>query len=311
MQRFKDIVKSISSTHTDVRAEVVIADLLEKNIGVDKINIIHEGSFVRNYKKDLIDVYVDFVKEVVTLHITRNSIYDNLPEGLFHPVSRRMTSESRIAEFEKQRIEEQKARKFFQPFDREFMLQKVEIERQVRKLFQDPMSELEKWYSNEKKIPREFFRQLVKFLPFTNRIKGNALLTAECLSKVIGEKVSVQCKYKTLSFEQEQPVNVGRLGSSNLGENVLCGNKLTEDIMCWDFTVELMEDCRLEIFVDTEKGFMKDLISKFYDYFVPFEIVITTKIICLKKNKFQLTRGEFPAGEEKHDKSYLGYNTTI
>ena len=107
-----------------------------------------------------------------------------------------------------------------------------------------------------------------------------------------------------------QPEDSGMLGTSFLGENFLCGKNMEEDVMCWDFRIELMNDCRLEIFVDSGKDFMMDLINKFYDYFVPFEIMVNTKIICHEINQFQLTN-VISNGEDKVEKSYLGYNTSI
>ena len=316
MQRFKDIVNSVKLEYTDVKAEVIIADLIEKGIDISDIEIILSSAFERNYKKDLSDVYVDMVKRVISLHITRNSLYDNLPEGLFHPVTRysNLDPDDRKKEFKKQKQEEGKSRKFFRPYDKEFLAQKAQLEIETRKLIQDLLAESEKWFINETNIPRQYFRRLVKYLPFTNKVKGNLGLTAQCLSEILETKISANSYYKTQNPTLSAQFDENIMGSSYLGENLICGNSLSEDVLVWEFAVLLNDEKMLEQYVDIDKGLMKNLINRFYAYFVPLEIIVETRIICSTHSTFYLqVDTEYAEPEIDHSikNIYLGYNAML
>ena len=316
MQKLKNAVKSINTEHIDVMAEAVIADLLEQKIDINDIEVVYDGAFERNYKKDLIDMSVDMVGKVISLHISRNGLYDNLPEGLFHTITSysRVEGDDRKNEFKKQKQEEEKARKFFNPFDKEFFFQKVKLEIETRKLLENPFTEIEKWFPNESKIPQKYFRRLVNYLPFTSKIKGDLELTAQCLSEIIEENVKTKRFYSTGTIFPSSANEQNKLGTKFLGENFICGNGLNEDVLTWEFTVVVNDEKMLDRYFDVDKGFMKNLMNKFYRFFIPFEINTRTKVICNMQNAFYLGEGD------EQDKSriehtindiYLGYNTML
>ena len=88
----------------------------------------HNISFTIVETKDISDVYYDMVKELLTFHISHDSLYDILPDGLFHSIFSDFNAENRGLEFEKLKTEEINARKFFIPFDYEFFIQYVKLE---------------------------------------------------------------------------------------------------------------------------------------------------------------------------------------
>ncbi|QYS89934.1 hypothetical protein [Flavobacterium davisii] len=81
-----DLVKSIKS---DIRAEVIVNDLLNNNIISDNQFIVQkESQFSRTYRRDILEVDIkDFnldKTEYLNFTLSRDGLYDLLPEGIFH-----------------------------------------------------------------------------------------------------------------------------------------------------------------------------------------------------------------------------------
>jgi len=312
MQKLKKVVKSIDVEFIDIKAEAVIADIHEHDIDFNDIEVKFDGTFERNYKKDINSLRVDMVKKAVSLHVTRNSLYDVLPEGLFHPVTRfgGLDSKELKNEFKKQKQEEKKARRFFQPFDQEFLLLKVQMELGVRKLFEDTLAVFESLFPNRTGIPGKYYRRLLKFLPFTNYCKGNPGLTAQYLSEIIGENVQVDSSYATNALSVPDDFRSSGLGTLELGEDFICGDTLIENVPAWCFTIEIKDETNLYELVDADKGsVLKEILDYFYRYFVPFEVVVKTKVVCPVQRSLVFSGGQEAEQEAKN--LYLGYNTSI
>jgi len=266
MQKLKNVVKSIDVEFTDIKAEVVIADIHEHHVDFNNIEVKFDGTFERNYKKDINSLRVDMVKKAISLHVTRNSLYDVLPEGLFHPVTR------------------------FGGLDSKELL-----------------------FPNKTSIPRKYYRQLLKYLPFTNYFKGNPELTAQCLSEIIDEKVMVDSSFMTNVVHNPDDFKSSGLGIMGLGEDFICGDSLLENVPAWSFTIDIENETGLQELVDPDKGsVLKELLDYFYRYFVPFEVVIETKVVCSNQQPLVLSGGEdAQEAEQGVNNLYLGYNTSI
>ncbi|WP_029281956.1 type VI secretion system baseplate subunit TssG [Pedobacter sp. R20-19] len=112
---------------TDYKAIAHAADLIERNIiDADQIEIIPNGPDKRAFAKDIesSEIYYSERRRQKRIRISTNreSLYDMLPEGLFHrpPTgSAGMDEESMIKDIKDRREEEKNARLFFTPFDAE------------------------------------------------------------------------------------------------------------------------------------------------------------------------------------------------
>ncbi|OQX72293.1 MAG: hypothetical protein B6D61_14220 [Bacteroidetes bacterium 4484_249] len=263
MRNAKNIAKSIKAKPSDIKAEVIIADLVERGFDFSKIIVKHDGLFKRNYSKDISDVYLDMVKDILVFNVSRDSLYDILPEGLFHHVFGNLEADNRNQEFEKLKQEEDNARKFFLPFDNEFFYQNIKLETELRKFFRNP--DKQKYYISENKTERE-----------------------------IGDE----------RFLKE----------STLGDSFICGDFPPEGKCIWEFSIILIDESAIMKYIEEENGVMFKLIEIFYEYFIPYEIEVKTKIICNNTVPFILGTS---AGKEKdiHELSgsdnYLGYNSII
>ena len=308
----KNIAKSIKSKPSDINAEVIIADLIERGFDFNKIFVKHDGLFKRNFSKDISDVYLDMIKDILVFNVSRDSIYDILPEGLFHHVFGNLGADNRNREFEKLKQEEDNARKFFLPFDNEFFYQNIKLEIELRKFFRYPDYFFQKLFFFDKIIPGKFIRKLTTYLLFANNIIGDLELTARCLSDIIGEKVENSKYYLSENKTVNEIKDEHFLREDTLGDNFICGDLSSEGRYIWEFSIILNDGSAIKKY--KEDGVMYKLIEVFYEYFIPYEIEVKTKITCNKTVPFVLGT---TAGKEKdipelyESDYYLGYNSII
>jgi hypothetical protein len=120
----KDKCAAINKLETDFRAETVAAGLIESGQDADKILIVRQKGDKRHVSKDIAGVKNDFSKqdlmEYLYIHTNRNSVYDTIPENIFHQpfnTAKKKSQEDIISEIRRHREEEFYARKYFQPFE--------------------------------------------------------------------------------------------------------------------------------------------------------------------------------------------------
>lgn len=110
--------------YNDFRAEVTAAEVAELGVSDERILILMLGPLKRTHSKDIQsieeEVSVYDHEEYVVIKTPKEGIYDMLPQGLFHNPSAHKSAktEKEIIKLIRQRKEEeQKARKFFIPFE--------------------------------------------------------------------------------------------------------------------------------------------------------------------------------------------------
>jgi hypothetical protein len=85
-------------TEDDFRAEVLVAFWLENGEkSLDNITIRPNGTFQRPYRKDVLEIEQSEKEQPdgVTLHISREGLYDMLPEGVFHQADKKTQGSTR------------------------------------------------------------------------------------------------------------------------------------------------------------------------------------------------------------------------
>lgn len=315
MNQLKAVAKSIKSMIADINTEVIIADLIEKGFDYSEIVVKHDGLFKRNFSNDILDAYYDMVKDLLVLHISRDSLYDVLPYGLFHHIFSDFNSENRRLEFEKLKQEIDNARKLFLPFDNEFFNQYTELELELRKYFKNPGHFFQNLLLLNKSVPHQYAVKLTIYLLFADRIIGNPGFTALLLSDILGEDVHHSEFYTNeyLLFEENklhsQNINVGE----SLGIDYICGDTHSEGRNVWEFSIILNNASTIEKYLNKGNGSILEFIELFYDFFVPFEIEVRTKIHCNQLTPFIIgpTNKEPKIHERNESNNYLGYNTII
>ncbi|PXV63761.1 type VI secretion system (T6SS) VasB/ImpH family protein [Dysgonomonas alginatilytica] len=120
----KNKFSTANSMSTDYRAEVIAAGLIESGQDANKILIAREKGDKRHVSKDVQRIEYGFstqdLMEYLYIHTNRKSMYDNLPEGIFHQpyeTAKKKSHQDVLSEMRRHRQEEFAARKFFQPFE--------------------------------------------------------------------------------------------------------------------------------------------------------------------------------------------------
>lgn len=250
--------------------------MLPRNIP-DDINIelllsyFPEGSckvaFSGLHKRNAYNDLMNLEEENGSLKLTagRASLYNVLPELMFHPIDRfdnlPVANEKELfeKEYEAQEREIEHAYKFFAPIDlmllhlrlsiRERLKEYVETDKIMIDILGDEISEAQR--------QNRFIRQVLHFLPFCKWIRGNRTYLALMLRKVFMEEgLSISVEDKKHKFTDPCPRYDTQLGSDLNGfyvSNTFYEQATTYDICFWperfcddDFLkmVEEIEDFR-------------------------------------------------------------------
>ena len=239
---------------------------------------IHNSSnFKRPFRRDILD-HKNSLSSIndytLNLNLTRNGIYDSLPEGVFHDSSSAaFKGLSYQKKREKQKNEEKEARKFFQPIENEIFNQYVAIEKTERKLinrFSDIQNKfLLDFWKIDPSLPSEFVMKLIKLLPYVHKISGNLELTALCLQNIIGEKVEMI--KTTVSYSHTAKAET----SHQLGVNMVLEVE-ESTILCPAVKVHIGPVKSTSIFRFVEGTSWMRFIDLFYEYFLPMEMEAKT-----------------------------------
>ena len=316
MKLTKKLAESINANPSDIKAEVIIADLIDRGMDANNILVTFKGLFRRNYEKDVISVHIDHILEYLVFQLTRYGFYDMLPEGLFHEmyIYSSLDTTERKKRFAKQKQEEANARKFFLPYENEFLLQQVKMEQEIIHLHKDPLGAFKSLFSRKSIFPDDYHRRFLKFYSFSGEIKGNIELTAAVLSEILEKEVIARSYYSHYKIDCPE-ANPSEVADSNiLGENFISSDEFIENQLYWEFTIVIDENAEMDRYADMDKGFIQVLVTRFYDTYVPFEIETVTKFDCRAAQPFMLgERSSLPAGslQDQLQECYLGYNVTL
>ena len=175
------------------------------------------------------------VQEFLSVDISREGLYDMLPEGLFHastPGSSEVDTETSVQRLEQHRREEREARKFFLPLEQEFYRQKIYLEYQEQQVFQalapgnQAFSFLRKLWNVPPDLP---ILQKFVFLylgPHLHRIAGNLSLVQQCFELMLQVPLRITEEYREAVPLTEEDTT--RLGDIRLGDRSVLGDTLED-----------------------------------------------------------------------------------
>lgn len=227
----------LNGVGTDFRAEVIAAELIENNTPADRILIVPLGARNRPQRKDIESILEELSeydnKEYTLIRTHKESLYDKLPEGLFHsPISHDPSrSEQQVIEsIKRHRIEEKQARKFFLPFDAGLFSARVQMA-----LYENQLDK--KFHSNQLvnifSAHWEIFQHLnvlqanlfLQFLPLIHMIRDDWDVIETLLEQMFLTQVLLHLRHKKKQNKSEDSgfLNSG-LGNVSLGVDLTTGN---------------------------------------------------------------------------------------
>lgn len=284
----EEIFKNLLKVYGKVRAEVLIAEIQDNSdFTDDDFLIANQSTFSRAYSRDIIDTNSRINKDKLTLNLSRNGLYDILPEGLFHTQNVSKDINSYLASRKTVKEEEQAARQLFAPLENEFFYQKLNIERYERKLL-DEFSNLDDnflldFWKIDEKIPEDYIFKLIRLLPHSSKIVGDFELTRLSLQKALSQKVKLKRKNIIVNNEFDSNDIIG----TQLGvDTVLESTKNQVLIPALEFTIGPIGIDEIDKYLN-ETEIMR-FIEAFYSYFIPMEMEVITKLFVNKNCEFLL-----------------------
>lgn len=311
MERIENLASLITSLPFDIKAEVIVNDLIRsKDLSDGEYAVYREGQFKRAYRYDVLEagtIDYDFDDtQILKLVLSRDSLYDMFPENITHGTINDFPGkevDTMITEYQLQKKQQKAARQFFSPFENEYFSHGVKIERFERDFFSDLNSHLvpELFYTFwgiSKELPSLLISKFIRILPYTYKIVGNIDLAGRILSILLEENVSIiKTNYQQYTDKNESI----SLGSARLGLDLITGDRYDDYSNHFNIQVGPLENSSFKDYI--HEGSKKKFIDLFYEYFFPIDVEIETTILLPKE-------AESFAFSEK-DNPILGYNTRI
>lgn len=311
MEHLEHISQIITSFTHDIRAEVIIGDLLKTgDIKPDQYLIQKGGQFNRAYRFDVLNSEItDFdydSAQLLKLTLSRDSIYDMLPEGVTHHSKNDVLGkgvDAMIKEYNIRKKQQKAARTFFQPFENEFFRFGVETEEfESHFLHELNGSRAPDMFYDFWNVSRDFppllVSKFIKLLPFSYKIVGNIPLATHILSVLIEEDISVSDRECQQYSDENQGIS---LGESRLGIDLITGDSYDDYSKHLDIKIGPLKNATFTEFI--HQGSKKKFVDMFYEHFFPIEVEIKTIVLLPEKQqKFEFSTTTQPI---------LGYNTCI
>jgi hypothetical protein len=305
----EELVLEIESISYDIRAEVITNELLESNTIVpEEITISNQGQFSRAYRSDVLGATIqddNYDKhEYLNIQLSRDSMYDALPEGFVHSLSENNADKSvkqMIREHKHQKKQEAEARNFFTPFENEIFHYRTKIESVERDFLYKlngtrPLDFFYDFWGLSHIYPAILVSKFIQLLPYAYKIVGDIELACRCLESIIEEKVSfTTTTSKEFSDESEEI----RLGENRLGVDFISGNNYMDYSM--NLTIEIGPIANKPFNHYLENGEVRIFIDCFCEHFFPMEVEVKTVLLMNKETE------EFNFSKQP----VLGYTTRI
>jgi len=216
-------------------AEVFFEELqfILKEDLLDSLMIICHGMNPRVHSKDILSTSLRYFstsnsyKEVVAMHLARNSMYHQLPELLFHPLVISTPGMSNKEIVEAIRINKKREKElisFFIPFDTAFFKERVKIIDRDLNFFSNPAmrENLNHLVETMLGIPLDISNhqkyKLFLFLCHSDEYTENLTAIERIFSVILDLEIRLRYIPHVITVSQYSPINEGILGE-NLGLN--------------------------------------------------------------------------------------------
>ena len=251
MEDYKKLAGLINHLPFDIRVEILAADLIEQGIDAETLVFKPVSRFKRRFSNDITGVKVIETQDdqqQLYIEVTRDGIYDSLPQGLFHQPKIKAGARKRadmVENVRTTRAEEQSARQFFQPMENELYHLRTTVERTERRLFFD----LERSERNDLLINfwnLEAYRRfatlplLVRLMPILYRLSGHLEYTKTCYELLLRVPIAISIyhDYKPL------PTHIAgwQLGGDSLGFETITSEKIYNELPVYEITIGPLKD---------------------------------------------------------------------
>ena len=302
----------INEPETDFKAEVVAASLLQLGIPAEKILMRRVGINNRARNKDVIGIKKDFFEfdeEHFIIETNRESIYNYLPEGVFHPPTVGGLGKSTEAIIEQIRIQkkaEEDGKKFFIPFELESYYTELAAlyfennfdQKGSNEHLLDILSEL---WPLLKFLESATAKVFIYLLPVLHEARGNKDWFEKCMTAFL--EVPVNISFNANQVNEVTNIESLFLSNTRLGiDTLLCGVH-TDGNRNWQINIGPIPSG--EVYKYLPASNFNNVLSAVYDYCLPATAVWNQHIILEPADKAFLLSASIKTN------SFLGFNTFL
>lgn len=271
------------------------------------VKVAFKGLHKRNSYRDILEMEGGRNGGMM-LSLGRDSLYDSLPEYVFHPIDRfdsltgRDSKEKFSEEYARQEEEKRNAYRLFAPIDLFLLSLRLDVRKAIDqyssedKVLQDVLGDS----LTEDQRNNIFIRKMVLFLPSCKDIRGDRTLLTMSLRKVLmDEDIGIEIGRKNLKISDEEPRYDDKVGGG-IG-SLYAGNEFEENVCVYNVFYWPAESCDKDFL-----HFMKE-IEEFrnfvQDYFLSVDSVL----------EFDIHNDDAPALRLNDTVlyNYLNYNTNL
>lgn len=301
-----------NTMETDFKAEVVASGLKERGYDPERTLIVRQGDSRRGFSKDIDCIHTEYSQYDMTdyLHIcvNRKSIYDELPEGIFHRNIYYKDKHSKgevLDEIRIHREEEYFVRRFFKPF--EIVIDQMLVNFQHKERRFDKMNVHEDYigifagtWPVLNLLPLKQAVMFIKMLPFLENITNSLDKISQIMSILLDVPVSVKRGSKSHTVVSEELIP--GLGECMLGETMILGNSFDDGYYRILVEIGPISAKRVEFFIEGSRG--QSILKILNGMLLPADKEIEIRYIIEQDDAtFKLSDDE--------NISYLGINTYL
>lgn len=306
----EEVIDHVNALPYDVRAEVVVGELLDNHVREEEVVVQMKNVFTRSFTTDITHVKLDDsqpYQPFISFSLSRDGIYDRLPQGIFHefkqePSSRQSGVTEMVTRYKKQQQQQQQARRFFQPLENEFFLQRVYLEQREKHLLFDVFGKdadqlFHAFWELPAGLPATAANRLVKLLPYMHHVAGNMSLVKLCLEQVLEEPVDITWN------REPQLVTTGNtvpLGECLLGVDAMVGTQCYIDMPVLNISIGPVKQQRIYDYLPWQP--FGKLLEVCYGYLLPADVEINTLLLPAAGDKAVVMSDKQP------DQGIMGYN---
>lgn len=305
---------NINSIESDYKSEVIVANLIMHGYDPNQMLLIRKGAMRRGFAKDIEHIEFQFsehdLRDYLNIYINRESIYDILPEGLFHQPINKSKSKQKddiLDEIKHHRQEEFFARKFFQLFE-------VEVDRALTDIY---LWELGFYRRMSNKNFTNIFlahwpilkyfnsRQSILFiyiLSILHKVRNQHSEVEDIISIILDVPVKISST-KILHKDVDQDSYKSQIGIASLGVNFVLGDLFDDGIDDLKVTIGPISAKKMNYFMPPNKGgFILDKLC---------DLLLTADAFIVKDFKISPEDSVFILSDDKAINSQLGLDTFL
>lgn len=290
---------AIKNFPTDINAEVLLEYYPKGTFDVEL-----KGLHKRNAYMDILNL--EDKDERMQLSLGRNSLYNSLPEFLFHPIDRfdlpQYNQKERFAEeYANQEKEKENAYKFFAPIDLALLHQRVRARHHINSLMSgnkvliDIISDC----LSEKQKNNRFIKNSLEYLPYCKIIRGDRTLITMMLRKILMEDgIVVDINNDNKTFVDSTPRYNTEIDSEL--SSLYIGAEFEQATLCYNVYYWNDEECN-----ENFNSFLDDIEEYrmfVQDFFLSIESILEFNV-CHDAPALRLS--------DTTIYNYLNYNTNI